>query len=438
MYERPNGLPGLALTVGSSWTEDACPRRFWFRRGEGLRPRERKRALYYGEAWHAVLQEIHEWWRDKNGLAFPMQGLMTCPWCTGLGCQRCNNVGFGPVARQALAWNGTDLEGDASVLFAAAEGWLTRWGQQPFPGWMVVGVEVPLAFPIPDPETGETWTPPMPVVTRPDGSKRFARAGEGVRPLQDGYTFAWESVPAFASIRLDVLWMAPNGSAWVGELKSAQDPPGYLAGLPVDPQVTIYELALEHACGSGDILQPGPGRLAWPGGAEPSPAGWLYDVASSRPQRHLSKLKNGKFSVAANALASVPPWYMMADLMSEGIAWSDPAGSGTWADRIAEATARSNRWYLRESGSSPRDLRRRVLTELWAVAKRRAEWYWAIAESDTPVQVDSVFFRVPVCRNGFCPFKAPCISDGPESRRYFDVPEDRTDLAEDTDHGEPV
>jgi hypothetical protein len=455
--DRPRDLPEVALTVGSSWTTDACDRRWLLEKGEGLRPIHRDEAPRYGDAWHAVMEDVHLHWRDFVGYHYQPKFLYRCWAChyrkgpdetrADPDCRVCGGTGLGPVARQERAWRGTDMEDRGEALHRAAVGWLRLRGTILGEGWSVFGVEVPLAFPLPSPTSrhGETYAPLLPVVTRADGTRRLARRGEAVRPLPEGWSWAWERVPAWGSVRVDALLISPGGHLYVGEWKSSMDPGSYLEGLQVDPQVTVYELALEHAIGSSALYLPGPGRLGWTRSEPPQLGGWIYDVASSRMQRDLEPLKAGGFSVAANKLGSVPSWRMRACLLNAGIAFTDAAGKigdrpVTWNDRIAEATARvDGKLYKRENGASPRELRDEVLLEMFAVARERARRYRAAAIAVESSQVRTAFPRTAVCR-GFgvrCPFRGPCIADNADSRRWFTVPDDAQPIPADEELADP-
>jgi hypothetical protein len=426
--------------VGSSWTEDACPRRWYFRRGLGLKPRYKERAPRYGDAWHAVVAEdIYAHWRDTDGAPYLLTYASQCRSCLGVGgaCATCGGTGDGPVRRFAHQWIGTDAEEDIETLDNAVAGWLIRWGNQPAPGWRVLGVEIPLSFPIPSPDsaTGRTYEPLVYVTTSPAGLQRLARAGEAVPgALPDGWRCELQRVPAHVSVRLDVAMVGPNHTVWVNELKSSADAPRYLSGLSVDPQVTIYELALDYACSQGALWLPGPGRRGWAdmfGADAPAPrsGGWLYDVASSRRQRDPQELKSGELSVAAQSLGSVPPWRLVAELTRRKLRLTDAAGKHngapvTWAWRLSEAVRRQDRWYVRDTGASPPDLRAEVLAELFGVASRRADWYRSSALLRTEVDVRRKFMRVPVCRTSGCAYRTPCFADGPDARQWFDLPTD--------------
>jgi hypothetical protein len=459
--ERPWGLPEVALTVGSSWAaEDACGRRWYFARAEGLKPIRRSAAPRFGDGWHAIMEDIHRWWMHvwyPDKLPYTTKYLNECAFCEGRGCRgdpmkvppcsHCGGTGRGPVMRLAEQWSGTDLEDRVQTIARAAEGWLEVYGGSPEPGWSVIGVEAPLAFPIPSPGSrdGRPYMPHLPVVTRPDGSRRLARTGEAKKSLPDGWSVAWERVPAWVSVRLDSILRSPNGGAWVGEWKSSRDPARYFDGLPVDPQCTVYELALEHAIRNGSIWMPGPGRSGWPGKVEQPPvaAGWIYDVVSSVDQRDLKPLKKpGEVSTSQQFLGSVPSWRLRADLARRGIPVTAAAGEiddrpVTWSDRIADAVARiDGRFYLRENGSSPAELRRDVLLELYAIARQRAGRIRAAANAETDADLRLNFPRVAVCRAAGaagCPFHGPCVLDGPEARRWFVGP---TDIGPDTSHEE--
>jgi hypothetical protein len=451
---RAIGLPERALVIRSSWTNDACPRRAWFELVEGLRPKTQGGALRYGTAWHAVLEEIHTWWRDRDGAPFFVAYLDACPWCLaggppgGRACTACGGTRAGVVARVEAEWAALPVRPgkrdsrDAVTLRRAAEGWLLRRGAVPPSGWRVLGVEVPLCYPIRSPESqrGAIYAPELPVVTRPDGSWRYARTGEATPGvLREGYRLTWERHPAYCAVRSDCLWAGPNGELLVDEWKSSADPQEYVRGLLVDPQVTAYEAAVRHLVDQGLHNLPGPGRVAWPHPDKaPRPAGWRYDVVSSHKQRDLEPLKGrGKpipgaapsFSVAAANLSSVTSWRLRASLAIHGVDHGTPAGEidgrpVTWGDRIAEAVARIDpKFYATEGGASPPDLVADVRVEQYAAARRRAAWYRAAASASTPRDVREAFPRVPICRHagGSCPYLGPCAGDGEYARRWYDV-----------------
>lgn len=450
-YARPPGLPAHALTLGVDRTLDACQRRWWFRKGEGLRPREEARALSFGTAWHAVLDDVHLWWARRNGAEYPA-GEVFCSWCdgTGLGgvCARCNGTGAHVVHRIASGWVGTDREDDGETLRRALRGWFHVYGRVPPPGWRVLAVEQAIAMPIPsaDSASGATYAPELCWVTGPDGRTRLARTGEALDgALPPGWRAEWIRTPAWLSLRLDVLWWDPRSAIYVQEHKSSGDPRRYLAGLAYDPQVTLYELATEYALKAGQI----PSRPSVVGGVlelhppgTPWVAGWLYDVTSSKRQSDPTPLKRGGFSVARNLLGSVPTWRLRDALTAAGIPFTDPAvpppkpkkgadpdepvesDPRTWEDVIIGQADVDAKLYIREFGRSGPDERQRALRESYAAARRAAALHRAAATTAPGSgDLDVHFPRTSICRQAgaFCAFRGPCVQDGPDARQYFTV-----------------
>lgn len=463
-HDRPIGLPDRALTLGADRTGSACTRRWWFARAEGLRPRTEGRALTYGTAWHAAMEDVHRWWQGTGGEPYPHArderhlGLV-CVWCGGEAgdpsqgrtCRHCSNTGQGPIGRATTSWWGTDRAPDAVVLMRALRGWFEVYGDVPPPGWSVLDVERPLAMPIPSPESAskQTYAPELCWIVAPDGRARLARTGEG-RPdavLPAGCRAEWARTPAWVSVRLDTLWITDRRALYVQEFKSSGDPKRYASMLGYDPQVTIYELAVEYALRHGHIrltAVPGGDGLLISHSGSASIAGWQYDIASSHLQRDPKVLKSGLLSAARSSIGSVPTWRLRDALVAHGVSPSDrvaaprkgkprqavgpdevdESDTRTWADVIAEQGLVDAKLYLREFGLSGPIERDRALREAYAYAKRVAGLHRSAAVSKPgSSELDLLFPRVPICRGpgAFCPFRGPCLADGPHAREAYTV-----------------
>lgn len=449
----PIGLPVGAFTVrNSERVTAACPKRWWFRVAEGLAPKEEYRALAYGTAWHATLEDVHRTWMRVAGAAYEIEDLWSCPWCgrhrlsDPEKCPRCRGTRLGPVARAAAEWRGTDREEDADALSRAAEGWLTHHGTRPPEGLQVVAVELGLSMPVRSSMStgGAVYAPELYVVRSPDGRERLARTGEAIPGrLPAVHEVELRRCPAHLSSRLDVVWL-DGRSLWVGELKTSQDPGRYLSGLSVDPQVTTYELVLQHASDRGHLGQPSEdcrGFLA----SGLRVAGWWYDVSSSRLQRDPyilqgrakkdgTRVGGGGISTSRTKLASVPSWRLRACLDGAEI---DAEGRrrGLLPEEaevlLSEQEATVDRkLYLRESGASGAEKVEEVRLEILGEARRSAAMHRAAARAEDVADVAEAFPRVPICRGagGSCPYRGPCFNDSPESRDRFDLPRDQRDL----------
>lgn len=437
--ERPLGLPARALTIGTDRTLEACARRWWFRKVEGLRPLRDGAALNWGTAWDAVLQDVHNWWMFNDGAPYPAEAGIMCIWCKAgedPGCPHCGDTGQGPVVRAGERWRETDEAHLMDALQSCLDGWLRVHGHRPPEGWRVVAVQLALAMPIftmgarAQPFPTAIYTPDAWVLTRADGSHRLARTGEARNQLPEGWTAVKDRMQAWLSVRLDCLWEGPRKQLIVGEWKSSADPARYMMGLSVDPQVTLYEMAVEYAVKEGLLWLPGPNRR---GGIVrgQTVAGWWYDVASSHPHRDPTELKPkkegdfGGFSVAKNNLANVPSWRLEAALVRRGVPLTDVATKegATWGDLVEDARFVDQKLYLRESGASPPDEKERARRELYAVARRAASLHRAAAEMRRPEDVDVSFPRTPICRlpGGSCAFRGPCVRDSEGARENYKV-----------------
>lgn len=442
LHRQPLGLPAGAMTVrNSDRLVAACPRRWWFRVAEGLEPVHEARALAYGVAWHAFLEDVHRWWMETGGQPYPEDGLEVCSRCRGDGvvisnrtdvtrinigaegpCPVCVGTGVGPIADARTAWYATEREEDGETLARAADGWLRVNGRTPPDGMRVIGVEVPLAFPIRSPasKAGRLYTPETYWVHRPDGTERLCRTGEAVTP-PPGCKVKAERRPVYMTARLDCVWYWEGRGLMVGEWKSSRTPSTYLQGLSIDPQVTCYELALGHAVAHNLLWLPGPGVA---GGIEAGTPviGWWYDVSSSHPQRDPKPLKDGGFSRARTLLASVPSWRLRAAVEAAGLPLDE------WRTEIAEAERSVDpNLYIREPGSTPPDNMARVQRENYALARERVGMLRdaAFAKDRADETLDVSFPRRPICRQAgsHCEYRGPCLRDSPGARDTFTSPE---------------
>ena len=442
------GLPAKAVTIrNSSRVLAACPRRWWFERGEGLAPKVEARPLSYGTAWHAALEDVHRWWMRSRGEPYREEFAVRCWACadvpSGLApgpCPSCRGTRLGPIASARLAWVGGDREEDALILERNLDGWLRVHGDRPPDGMRVVGVELGLAMPIRSlaSSRGEVYSPEHWIVRRADGTERLARTGEasGAGNLPPGATVFRERRQVWLSVRLDAALADTSDVLYVDEFKASRTPEAYLRGLSVDPQVTCYELVLQHVAREGWLEMPRSRDFVGGISRAATVGGWLYDVASSSLLRDPHTLKekkdgtHGGFSQAKNLLASVPSWRLEAAYREAGIPL-DPAAVSHQRSVV------DRRRFLREWGGSPEKLKARTLRELYAEARRQISLHRAAAELRSPDDVDVAFPRVPICRQpgGRCAFLDPCFDDGPQARSRFVVRDGDEERDAEEDYG---
>lgn len=447
-YEQEvRGLPARAVVLtNSERVTAACARRWWFSEVEGLRPRQVERPLRFGAAWAQLLDEVHRWWMQHD-TPFPDGAEDRCAWCGGYGCERCASPadgapGAGPVARTLRGWQRLQREGataeegwnperDAEALRRTLDGWFRSLGHRGPPDeYRVVGAEVAFAAPILTP-SGTPFAPVTWMVEHAPGQLRLARTGEARHPKARSVRWPWYQIG-----KLDALYQhRQTGDLMVWEGKTSGDPSGYLHGLSVDPQVPGYTWLVSHH------LQ------AYPGARRV--AGYLYDVSSSAYQADPPLLKpepvrvldaNGEAVKAkgrnvyqldangeqilrspglsrATSAGTVPSWRFEAAIAQHGF---DPA---EYRDHVTRLQVEVDpRLYVREFGTVGQEAVTRYARELLGIARRLAQGRRDAAlavEGD----VDEAFPRTPVCRTGGarCPYRGPCLQDGPLARADFDL-----------------
>lgn len=447
-YDQPvRGLPARAITItNSERMTAACSRRWWFSEVEGLRPRQVERPLRFGAAWAQVLDEVHRWWMVHD-TPFPAGAEDRCAWCSGYGCERCVSgpddvPGGGPVARILRGWQRMQRDGlgdsewsperDAEALRRTLDGWFRSLGHRGPPDeYRVVGAEIAFAAPIVT-AAGTPFAPVTWIVQEGPGSYRLARTGEARHERARAVRWPWYQIG-----KLDALYQhRETGDLVIWEGKTSADPSGYLQGLSVDPQVPGYTWLVWHHLG------------AFQGAKHVS--GYLYDVSSSAYQADPPLLKpepvrvldaNGEpvkakgrnvYQLDANgdpvlrspglsratSAGTVPSWRYQAAIAQHGF---DPAD---YRDHVARLQAEVDpRLYVREFGTVGVAEVARYARELLGVARRLAQARRDAATATSEEDVHEAFPRTPVCRTGGarCPYRGPCLEDGPIARADYDV-----------------
>jgi hypothetical protein len=145
-------------------------------------------------------------------------------------------------------------------------------------------------------------------------------------------------------------------------------------------------------------------------------------------QRDPETLAKGGLSVAMNR--TVPSWRFEAAVVARG---EDPTSDKYAAHVCALREQKDPRLYVREPGGIAQIDIAAWHVETFAVAKRIAENRRNVVDAFDQGSVALLFPRQPVCRQpgGFCSYRGPCSSDGPDARRAFPVRQEPvwTDLA---------
>lgn len=450
------GLPEhgrIFAITNSQRSKLACPKRWWFRFAEGLRPRSISAPLRYGRGWDLFLEDLNAWWMEHD-TDYPGDG-SACVWCGGQGrdlaagweCEECGGTGSGPVARIAAEWrqelqdlalqarqqgwslwtNPDEIEQQILTLERAAYGYLQRYGPQPPINVRIVAVKLQVAAPVLVPGSGRVYRPELYVVREADGSLRMARTGEAKNPALDVRKVKW---PVYQVAELDrVAASRKTGALWVGEFKSSTSPRTYVENQEIDPQVVGYSWILRHVVDQGLLVEP-----AWShrGGIEPGTpiAGFTYDCTSSNLQYDPKVLKSGKVSVAKNR--TVPSWRFTGFCAEHGL------DAGEYSEHIEALRRRfDGKLYVRDWGSlGPTDLKRYEV-ELYGIARRHLQGYRDAATAISGSDVAARFPRVAICRlpGGSCPYRGPCLEDGEQPREHYEIADPlRWDLQEETAH----
>lgn len=440
------GLPedGKCIVFSNSERSDAsCALRWRYRYGYGLGA-TKGRALRYGTAWHAFLNDLGRAW--AKGQIFPEEDERErfrlnfgerCPQChltdnTLTRCNRCDNTGLGvlPRVRADLRREALEQGEDATfslsevdevmeTLHRAAWGYLKRWGWDPPQGLKVVGVEVQMALPVLNPQ-GTVYTPTTFMERHPNGSLTLAgphldRRSSHLVAVQWPYYYIGTA---------DLVLQSKRGYLWCEEHKSSTDPQGYVGGLSVDPQTGGYEWLLDGLARSGHF-----GPLAR---TLPNPvAGVIYDVSSSKAQRDpaqlKSRLKQRKDESPedfAKRLAEepirfsktttfIPTWRWEATLSALGL---DPQD---YAEELLAAQDIDRTAYVRDYVVAHEDRRLRFQHEVYGIARQLAQMHRDHHRAVTPLDEAALFPRTPHCmRAGSgCSYRTICVHDSPEGRQ---------------------
>ena len=440
------GLPDDPRVVLISTSERGslgCDRRWFYGYGLGMKGAPSD-AMTYGTAWHEVMEDVHRF--QMRLTPSPSAGptatptpyedsyLEACGLCflgvasdgsNGGNCPCCGSDGSapgdGPLLRIEARWRAEaaagklaadeDEEGDEDEkkesieqrverLRRAAQGWLRVNGRVGLPGYDVVGVELAVACPVRAPGSVKVYAPEVPLAFV-SGGWRFARPDDPTNTVRKvRWPFYWIG-------RVDAVFRSrTDGSLLVGEWKSSRDPSGYVRGITVDPQTYGYGAMLDHV------------RAHFGGGRV---RGFLFDVASSVLQRDPETLQKGGLSKALNR--TVPSWRFEAAVVARG---EDPA-SPMYADHVCALREQKDpRLYVREPGGIGAVDLAAWHVETFAMAKRIAENRRNVVDAIDAGSVALLFPRQPVCRQpgGFCSYRGPCSSDGPDARRAFPVRQD--------------
>jgi uncharacterized protein YfiM (DUF2279 family) len=439
------GLPDRAIVfTNTERNTAACARRYWFAEVEGLRPKVAARPLRYGAAWGTLLDDLHTYWM-KFDSEYPVDAVHRCVWCAGCGaiaderCARCAGSGLGPVARALREWERIEREHgksddfdpaeEAQTLTRCWEGYVLEYGRKPLDDYRVVGVEVAFAAPVINPSTGNPYSPVTWLVRTPEGM-RVARTGEA--RSEHAVSVRW---PYYQIGKLDALYQhRVTGDLWVWEGKSSKDPAGYMQGVSVDPQIGGYVWLVEHHLKEF----PGATRVA----------GFMYDIVSSvkhgdpkplaaakvpvldEEGKPLMKGKRQVWQVDADgepvlrcpglsrAAGTIPSWRYRAALAKHGFDEKD------YIDHLDKLEAEIDpKLYLRDFGTVGREPVARYAREVFAICGSLSAMRRAAATSTSPNDLDVAFPRTAICRlpGGRCPYRGPCLEDGPLVRQNFET-----------------
>lgn len=441
-YSGP-GLPPRAFAFSNSERmEMGCDRRWFFRYGAHLSPKEEIRALRYGGAWAQVMEDLYRWWMVHDS-PYPFDQVLqdgpetsrpkgSCPWCDGEGhsidpdtgveedCHYCNGNGLSRPFLILADWVNDQTEGrvedaaeEAEILFHALIGYRATYGDSLPSDYRVVAVEQQVYSPILTPE-GKPFRSKIPIV---ESGNLYRVTNPGEAPS------SWATMPWFQVGKLDaVLQHRPSGALWVHEAKSSRDPSGYLRNITVDPQTTGYIWMLESAMARGDL--PFSGEVS----------GVQFDVASSshqsRPDRLTDKELAKKAPERAQGLTHQPPAYSKAKnrttpswLYLDTLRAAHPGPDGQLVsideyrdhlDFLREEV--DPKLYVRDPFPVSRQGVEEYSLEIYGIARQLAEKIRGLPAS-TPEMLPATFPRTPLCRKpgGSCPFVSLCSgSEGPE------------------------
>jgi hypothetical protein len=391
--ERIIGLPDKSFVFTNSERQSAaCPRRHFFGYSENLKPLSTASVLRLGTAWHSVMEAVYRYWMEHDS-SVPESLLF-------------DEVDKFSSATAIAVFDGfldeSDWEKEVETLKRAVEGWIVKRGLDPYKLFRVIGVETPLAAPIVNPTTGRPFRP-QGYLVRTDDGLREARAGEAYG--DDVVSVRW---PYYQVGRLDaIIAHRKSGTVWAVDHKFSSAPEGYLRNALYDPQLPGYCWLLAHNIREGNIEGINQDQKV---------SGFMYEVASSQPQRDPKVLKSGKLSVAHNA--RVPSWRFKNYCLMHGV---DP---DDYIEYIASREAHVDEGlYLTEWLTLQSDIYKQYMEEIYGVASKLAKLKREAAKLKESSSIYTTHPRVPICRlpGGSCKFKAPCFQDSKEIRDSYAI-----------------
>jgi hypothetical protein len=295
---------------------------------------------------------------------------------------------------------------------------------------------------------------------RDGDSMRLGSTGEvsGGSALPKGATIEAKWWPWYQVATLDcVLQHRRTDALFVGEWKSSASPKTLLEGLNVDPQTDGYCWVLEHAIERGILPNVSGGKVK----------GYVYDVTSSAEQRDPKPLAPAKVQqvdgdgrplylqtkadgggvgpketrrkawlvdatgepalrspgLSRDTRKTIPSWRYRAAVKRAGYDLAD------YSETISELQKTvDGRLYVREVGTVGREPKARYAEEIYSDASRFAGLWRAAATAIDMVDLNIAFPRVTVCRQpgGTCPYRGPCLNDGPDTRAGYTVADVQT------------
>ena len=300
-----HGLPKAAMVVSNSERREAWCSRRWM-----------SLPMQWGSFMHEILEDIYTHWALSNSSKldsrYTHQDLLVCnDNSCGVDisrpCGRCNGSKLGPLARiryrvqadpdywEAQTEKYGGMEGFLKSLYDAASGYLQMYGEEGPQDYYVMSVEMPLAVPIRNPDTGEVYVSSVPVVETSTGWR--------LAEFREKEPWKMVRLPWYQICRLDaVLQHKKTKDLYVLEFKTSANPTSYGKDLHLDNQIPGYLVALEYN---------------WLTNAKVK--GYIWDVVSSRKQAEPKILKSGKLSTEKSQRC--PSWkYRQAieDLCSQG------------------------------------------------------------------------------------------------------------------------
>ena len=392
------GLPDRCYVFTNSERNDAaCPAAYRFRHIDGLRFDTTAAPLRYGTAWHDVAEAVFRWWMDNNGARLP--DALIDDTITAVRDRWFDEAAANPN------YDSSEIEPSIERLRRAWVGWVHLYGNTPPAGFDVVAVEIPLAAPVVNPDTGRPYRPTMPVTTDDNGATW--------RPCRTGETAAQETkvqnvrYPWYQVGRLDaVLRHRDTGALWGWDHKTSAAPASFLKNVTVDPQSQGYVWLLEYNVRAGLFGDDPDARVG----------GFVFDVVSNRGQYDPAVLKNGTLSTSKSK--TVPSWRFTSAINALGL---DPA---KYTEHVLElARVNDAKLYKREWLSVGPSDRARYGREAFAISSRLATMRRNAGRATNAASIDLDFPRVPVCRSpgSSCSYRGPCLADGEDVRRSYVV-----------------